>query len=109
MKKRSVNWIRRVAVAGLALAGVAGWNSKSLGQVTNLVSDTTFEDAIYDTEGNQLLPDGHARWPWGYRYAWGNYTDPGVDPYSDAAYRYPADNPTNTCQQVIFDTSAYTE
>jgi len=107
MKQRLIKWIP-AAVAGLVLASAAGWNGTALGQVTNLVSNTTFEDATYDIDGNLQFPDGHARYPWAYRYAWGTYADPGVDPYSDMAFRYPAADPTDTCQQVLFDTSLYT-
>lgn len=109
MKQRTcAKWIPWAA-AGLAFLGTVSWTSVTQGQVTNVVSNTTFEDATYDLEGNPTAPDGYARWPWAYRYAWGTYSDPGVDPVADLGFKYPADTPTNTCHKVVFDTTTYTE
>jgi hypothetical protein len=70
-------------------------------QVTNLISDTTFE-----TE-----PDGRARYTYTYSYAGngdGSWSDPGGDREVIGEFGYPEDNPTNTVLRFTFDTSFYT-
>jgi hypothetical protein len=87
--------------ASLALALMAASGAAANAQVTNLISDTTFE-----TE-----PDGRARYTFTYSYA-GNgdnsWSDPGGDREVIGEFGYPEDNPTNTVLRFTFDTSFYT-
>lgn len=78
--------------------------------VTNLLSNTTFEDIVYDDEGNIADPGGLPRSPWLYSYVGPDniWTDPYGNREAITAYGYPPENPTNLVTWFTFDSSLYT-
>ncbi|HWI55984.1 MAG TPA: hypothetical protein VNZ22_02070, partial [Bacillota bacterium] len=98
------------ALCGIALAGIANFNSSLYGQVTNLVALTSFEPAVFDENFNLLEPDTMPRYPWAYRYIGGpEGWDPNTPPTLETQYGIPETdpNPTNHCERVYFYTYAY--
>lgn len=100
------------AIAGASLSAlIASSQNASALVTTNVLSNTSYELAVYDDLGEIVTPDGRPRWTWGYNYSWG-YADgqsPNINASQDTFWMDPPENPTNTVARTTFDTAPWAD